>query len=359
MKTILLISYAVYCILLLLCIYSVVRFVLSAGRSGHFSDLPVRILAAVGAVAVILYCLISRKCLSGSFAVYLSFVLSPVILTGLGGSNAMLRLLPAVVVDALAAAAIIVSCVTSVKADFSLAAVLLMTAVLVFFAGQTVWRLSSGTRRFDGLLSAKETLVSVADVFYMAVLVFLVCVGKAFGGHVGWGYMAGTAVCVALLCCLVAAFERRRTKDKVFLFFSERDSRMSEARRMEDYATLGGIKLNPSYEKLFIRVKDCFENERPYLDPNMTLVQIANKLYTNKQYLSFTINAYTGKNFCQFANYYRIRHFMELYRSDSSRKISELALESGFRTTHSLTMAFRLHMNISPGQWCRMNKYVK
>ncbi len=359
MKTILLVSYAVYAILLLLCFYSVVKFVLSSKRKGQTPELPVRILTAAGTVAVILYCIIARKCVSGSFAVYLAFVMSPVFLTGLCGRNPRLRLVPAVVVDALAAIAIIVSCLAPVKADVPLAAVLLMAAVLVVFTGQTVWRLSASLRRFDGLISAKESLRAVADVFYLAVLVFLLCLGRTLGGHVDWGCAGGTVVCVALLCGLVAAHDRRRAEDKVFLLFPDRDNRLNEARRMEEYEPLEGVKLNQSYENLFIRVKDCFENEKPYLDPNMSLVQVANRLLTNKQYLSFTINAYTGKNFCQFANYYRIRHFMELYRNNSSRKISELALESGFRTTHSLTMAFRLNMNTSPGQWCRKNKCVK
>ncbi|MCD8312660.1 MAG: helix-turn-helix domain-containing protein [Bacteroidales bacterium] len=316
-----------------------------------------RILTTVGAAAVVLYYTFARRCLSGYFAMYLAFVLSPIFMIGPDGSR--LRVVPAIVVDGLAALAITVSSLVTVRADFSFAAVLLMAAALVLYAGRVVWRLSSSTRRFDGGLNAGEVLAEVMDIFYLTALVFLLCVGKAIGGHDGWGQAAGAVVCVALLCALVAALHRRREDNKVFLIFKKRNNRMNEARRMKKYETVAGIKLSPSYESLFIRVREYFETESPYLDPNMTIVQVANILLTNKQYLSFTINAYTGKNFCQFANYYRIKHFIKMYRSDSSRKISQLAMESGFRTLHSFNMAFRLNMNIAPSQWCRANKVSK
>ncbi len=107
---------------------------------------------------------------------------------------------------------------------------------------------------------------------------------------------------------------------------------------------------------LYSRLQTLFEEEKPYLDENITVGQIAKKLYTNKAYLSRAINDYTGKNFCQFVNYHRIMYSMEIFKENPGYRVSELAEASGFHTIVSFNMAFRLVTNESPGEWCKRTR---
>lgn len=111
-----------------------------------------------------------------------------------------------------------------------------------------------------------------------------------------------------------------------------------------------------TFRELFRRIAELFENEKPYLDESVTVGEIARRLFTNKVYISRAINEFTGKNFCQYVNYYRIMYSMQLFDENPYLRVSELADMSGFHSLVSYNMAFRLVMNESPGEWCRRRR---
>lgn len=110
---------------------------------------------------------------------------------------------------------------------------------------------------------------------------------------------------------------------------------------------------NGSMKELYDRISVLFEKEMPYLDGDLTISDVARELYTNKAYISRAVNEFTGKNFCQYVNHYRIMHSVKLFRENPYLRVSELAEMSGFHTQVSFNMAFRLVMEESPGEWCR------
>ena len=91
---------------------------------------------------------------------------------------------------------------------------------------------------------------------------------------------------------------------------------------------------------------------RPFLVPFFNLQDLSGALYTNKAYLSKTINRYSGKNFRQYVNYYRIMYAMELYRNNMGLRIRELADLSGFRSQTSFLRSFKEVMGEQPSVWC-------
>lgn len=99
---------------------------------------------------------------------------------------------------------------------------------------------------------------------------------------------------------------------------------------------------------LYERVVDVMEQKRPYLDPDFNLMDLASATFTNKSYLSRTINILSGRNFCQFVNYYRVQYALELMRKDHSLKMINLAMMCGFHSTVSFNMAFKLNMGETP-----------
>ena len=75
-------------------------------------------------------------------------------------------------------------------------------------------------------------------------------------------------------------------------------------------------------------------------------------------YISKAICAYTGRNFCQFVNYYRIAYAVELFRSNPNMKIVDISSRSGFNSSVSFTMAFRLFMGDKPSDWFRRERAI-
>ena len=91
---------------------------------------------------------------------------------------------------------------------------------------------------------------------------------------------------------------------------------------------------------------------RPFLVPFFTLQDLANAVYTNRAYLSKTINRFSGKNFRSYVNYYRIMYAMELFRNNMGLRIAELADLSGFRSETSFLRSFKQVMGEQPSVWC-------
>lgn len=108
---------------------------------------------------------------------------------------------------------------------------------------------------------------------------------------------------------------------------------------------------------LYSRAVEYMEKHQPFLDENFSLAAMSTALYTNKSYLSRVINYYSGRNFKQFVNYYRVRYAVNLIKQDRRLSVLELASMSGFHSAVTFNVAFRLNMNDTPGSYCR-NEYA-
>lgn len=115
-------------------------------------------------------------------------------------------------------------------------------------------------------------------------------------------------------------------------------------------------KSKEGYDIVKQRLLDYFENEKPYLSPDLSIGEVAVRIFTNKSYLSKTINIKMDKNFREFVNYYRIREAMRLYLADESLSLVELCSLSGFRNNASFTNAFKINTGCTPAEWCRAIK---
>lgn len=128
------------------------------------------------------------------------------------------------------------------------------------------------------------------------------------------------------------------------------DDQLSQSFGMPDPA------LNDTDKKmlaLYTRVVEYMEKNEPYLDDTLDLESLSRSLFTNKVYLSRTVNTYSGKNFRQFVNSYRIDYAISLMQKDPHLRIEEVAIMSGFHTAVSFNMAFHLFKGENPSDWLK------
>jgi AraC-like DNA-binding protein len=93
-------------------------------------------------------------------------------------------------------------------------------------------------------------------------------------------------------------------------------------------------------------------DRKPFLVESFSLGDLASVLYTNRVYLSKTINYYSGKNFRSYINYYRVMYAMELFRRNRSLTVTELGSLAGFHSGTTFNQAFKAVMQESPSTWC-------
>ena len=165
-------------------------------------------------------------------------------------------------------------------------------------------------------------------------------------------------VFVVLLFFQLIAIAVRVTYDSAFAILHRHESVIVESMKISqmDMSAVSGSKAGDQYKELYERIVLYFEMSKPYLDGNLTINDVVKVVYSNKVYISKAICHYTGRNFRQFVNYYRVMYSMQLYRANLEMKVNDLAEKSGFNTVVSYTMAFRLFMNETPSEWCRKER---
>ena len=108
--------------------------------------------------------------------------------------------------------------------------------------------------------------------------------------------------------------------------------------------------------EVYQRAVRYMEETRPYLDDSLNLEQFSKAIFANQVYVSKNINYYAGRNFRQFVNWYRIRHAIGLMKEDPRMRMEDVSMRSGFHSSVSFNMAFRLFEGKTPTQW--IEEYV-
>lgn len=163
--------------------------------------------------------------------------------------------------------------------------------------------------------------------------------------------------CVAfiLLISHLTASSIRIATESYFVLMRDHERKIMESMKITQ-ADSDNAGINEVYRHVYERVLEYFESNRPFLDSNLTINDIVKVVFSNKVYISRAISRYTGKNFCQFVNCYRIAYSVKCFRENMDLKITELANMSGFNSVVSYNMAFRLFMNENPSEWCRKER---
>jgi len=93
--------------------------------------------------------------------------------------------------------------------------------------------------------------------------------------------------------------------------------------------------------------------QKPYLDSQLSLPQLAESLNVSTHYLSQIINEQLQQNFFDFINSYRIEEAKRRLTSptDKNHSILTIAMDAGFNSKSSFYNAFKKSMDMTPTQY--------
>ncbi|MDY8137151.1 helix-turn-helix domain-containing protein [Aquimarina sp. 2201CG5-10] len=111
-------------------------------------------------------------------------------------------------------------------------------------------------------------------------------------------------------------------------------------------------------KKILKQIKEIFEDDNTYLDQNISLVIVAEKLSISPRELSQVINENEGKNFSEFVNHYRVEKAKLLLVDPEyfQEKIATIAYDSGFGNVTSFNLAFKAETQQTPSQYRKQFK---
>ncbi len=95
------------------------------------------------------------------------------------------------------------------------------------------------------------------------------------------------------------------------------------------------------------------EDEKIYLNPTLTLNELAEKLSIRPRYLSYVINASFEKNFYDYVNAYRIEEAkcLLIKEENPKRTVLEILYASGFNSKSVFNASFKKHTGMTPLQF--------
>ena len=111
--------------------------------------------------------------------------------------------------------------------------------------------------------------------------------------------------------------------------------------------------LFPELEDWKQKITTLMGKEKLYQNPELTLKELAEKLFSNTAVISKAVNQGFKMNFNDFVNQYRIEAVKILFEKGEHKKQTLLAIafESGFNSKTTFNRAFKKHTGLSPKEY--------
>lgn len=106
-------------------------------------------------------------------------------------------------------------------------------------------------------------------------------------------------------------------------------------------------------DKYLAMLTDFMETEKPYLEENITIKDLADEIDIPAHHLSIVINNRLGKNFYTFINEYRIKEAVSILNNpeNSDANIIAIAFKSGFNSKSTFNSVFKKITGFTPSEY--------
>lgn len=161
----------------------------------------------------------------------------------------------------------------------------------------------------------------------------------------------------------------------VFSFFSLKQPRIFQqagqesdvSEHVQETETSVQEKPGPKYEKSGLtteraqeylqRLEAYVQHEKPYLNANLTLEELAKSLSIPRHYLTQVLNEQLHKNFYTYINEYRVAEVKRHLRDPNKAHVTllSIAYDSGFNSKSTFNTVFKKFTNITPSQFRKLH----
>jgi|GEM_PF-3289730 len=114
-------------------------------------------------------------------------------------------------------------------------------------------------------------------------------------------------------------------------------------------------KYNPETNLNFRNIQRLFEIDKIYLNSELRITDVANKISLTPNYVSKIVNENAQMNFNDFVNQYRLNEIIERFKNNEHQKMSIFALaqEAGFKSKSTFQAVFKKSMGKTPSQYLK------
>ncbi len=121
----------------------------------------------------------------------------------------------------------------------------------------------------------------------------------------------------------------------------------------EEIETNSGDKeqTNTVRKILFDKLDRIIEEEKLYLDPDITRERLIKEIHISKNAFAQLIQTYTGTNFSGYINSKRLEYSIRLLRKYDTYTVEAVAMDSGFSNSRNFYRIFREKFGMTPSEY--------
>ncbi len=191
----------------------------------------------------------------------------------------------------------------------------------------------------DGKYNNAKRLNYSIIIMGVAAIVFTV-LGRSFLTHQDVFIYVGWAVFSAMLFIIGYLGIKQKPINPSF--------DLSEEQETADQLS----EISSSAEKKVVQnLIQQFEQNKLYLNNDLTIMDVVQVVGTNRTYLSALINQYYSQNFCSYVNSFRIKALKELVLTNPTCAYEILAESCGFGSVSSMKRAVSSSTGLSISEW--------
>ena len=174
-----------------------------------------------------------------------------------------------------------------------------------------------------------------------------ILVGFSLGGH-GGASRTGEYLTVLLAVLIYAIGYMALRQPEIFSGGQESETDEAGKKKYEKST------LNPDRAEAYLKkLQQAIETDKPYLDNDLTLAGLADRLSISTHHLSQIINERLGQNFFEFVNLLRVEEAKRMLASGEHQhlNISAIGFEAGFNSVSAFNTAFKKYTSLTPSQY--------
>lgn len=118
---------------------------------------------------------------------------------------------------------------------------------------------------------------------------------------------------------------------------------------------------DPEVKKQIASLRSFMDSSEIYLEPDLTIQQLADKFESPVRELSILINHKMDLHFFDFINEYRIQKAMKILKDENKKGLTvlEILYEVGFNSKSSFNTAFKKYTNLTPTEFRNQSKIIQ
>jgi AraC-like DNA-binding protein len=118
---------------------------------------------------------------------------------------------------------------------------------------------------------------------------------------------------------------------------------------------IGHTILATEDEQFIRKLLNFFQNEKPFLQPDITLLELSRQLNVTPEYLSKILNKHLHQHFFDFINQFRVEAFKDACRNPENHKLSIIgvAYDCGFNSKATFNRVFKNMTGTTPGNYLK------